>query len=366
MMFPACRSGFALVAERGETAGSSLLEQGRRFGRMSDREFEAALNAATCKHMKSATGIADLRRLSAGASQETWAFDAQTPTGAEPLILRRAPGGVPESRSTAIGQVREARLIQICHAHGVKAPNVRYVLEEGDGLGVGFVMDRVDGETLAPRILRDDLYADVRPMLAGQCGEAVAAIHAVPTDDLDFLPDITPERQWQNTWEAYEKFFLEWSPSPVFDYAFRWLKERLPSRDRVTLVHGDFRNGNIIYGPEGVRVILDWEIAHIGDPMEDLAWICVNSWRFGRIDKPVGGFGQREQLFEGYERVSGLKVDPERVRFWEIFGSLRWGVTCRGMAFTHLTGHDRSVERPAIGRRSSECEADLMILLGRK
>ncbi|MBI1180184.1 MAG: phosphotransferase [Alphaproteobacteria bacterium] len=333
---------------------------------MAEAEFEAALAAATRRHLEGTTGIADLRRLSAGASQETWSFDAAGTGAPQPLILRRAPGGVPENRSTAIGQVREARLIQICHDHGVKAPNVRYVLEEEDGLGVGFVMDRVAGETLAPRILRDDLYAEARPKLAGQCGEVAASIHAVPMGELDFLPEITPEQQWRNTWEAYEKFFLQWSPSPVFDYAFRWLKERVPARDRVTLVHGDFRNGNIIFGPEGVRVVLDWEIAHFGDPMEDLAWICVNSWRFGNIDRPVGGFGRREELFEAYERASGVPVDPERVKFWEIFGSLRWGVTCRGMAFTHLTGHDRSVERPAIGRRSSECEADLMILLGRR
>ena len=332
---------------------------------MADGSFEAALGAATRKYL-SATGIADLKRLSAGASQETWSFDAPGIAGAQELILRRAPGGVPESRSTAIGQVREARLIQVCHSHGVKAPNVRYVLQPEDGLGVGFVMDRVAGETLAPRILRDDLYADARTKLAGQCGEAAASIHNVPMGELDFLEEITPEQQWQNTWNAYEKYFLQWSPSPVFDYALRWLKERVPARDRVTLVHGDFRNGNIIYGPEGVRTVLDWEIAHFGDPMEDLAWICINSWRFGNIDKPVGGFGTREQMFEGYEKVSGVKVDPERVKFWEIFGSLRWGVTCRSMAFTHLTGHDRSVERPAIGRRSSECEADLMILLGKK
>ncbi|MFN3232528.1 MAG: phosphotransferase family protein [Alphaproteobacteria bacterium] len=327
-------------------------------------DFESALGAATAKYVDGATGITGLQRLTAGASQETWSFDAVTGQGTVPLILRRSPGGVPESEAKAISQQNEAKVVQICFNHGVKAPEILFTLEEADDLGVGYVMARIEGETLAPRILRDDTYADARPKLAGQCGEILAPIHAVPRDEVDFLDEITPQDHWENTWEAYDKYFLEWSPSPVFEYAFAWLKERVPDRDRVTLVHGDFRNGNLMFGPEGVRAVLDWEIAHIGDPMEDLAWICVNSWRFGNIDKPVGGFGEREDMFDGYERASGIKVDPERVKYWEIFGSLRWGVTCRGMAFTHLTGHDRSVERPAIGRRSSECEADLMILLG--
>lgn len=331
---------------------------------MSHDEFEASLEAVTKQRLSDVSGVTNLRRLTAGASQETWSFDAETGGEAIPLILRRAPGGVPENRSRALGQEVEARVIQIAYEHGVLAPQVRFVLSPGDGLGVGYVMDRMDGETLAPRILRDETYAKMRPKLAFQCGQAVAPIHEVPLEEVGFLSETTPQDHWDNTWEAYEKYFLKWSPSPVFDYGFQWLKERIPERDRVTLVHGDFRNGNLIYGPEGLRGVLDWEIAHIGDPMEDLAWICVNSWRFGNIDKPVGGFGTREQLFEGYEEACGVKVDPERVKYWEIFGSLRWGVTCRSMAFTHLTGHDRSVERPAIGRRSSECEADLMILLG--
>lgn len=331
---------------------------------MSQDEFEARVEAVTLQRLPGASGVTNLRRLTAGASQETWSFDAVTGEQPIPLILRRAPGGVLENRSRALGQEVEAKVIQIAYEHGVKAPQVKFVMTPEDGLGVGYVMDRMDGETLAPRINRDEAYAKMRPGLAYQCGEAVAAIHDVPLEKVSFLSESTPQDHWDNTWEAYEKYFLEWSPSPVFDYGFQWLKERIPERDRVTLVHGDFRNGNLIYDTEGLCGVLDWEIAHIGDPMEDLAWICVNSWRFGNIDKPVGGFGDREQLFEGYEQASGVKVDPDRVKYWEIFGSLRWGVTCRSMAFTHLTGHDRSVERPAIGRRSSECEADLMILLG--
>ena len=130
----------------------------------------------------------------------------------------------------------------------------------------------------------------------------------------------------------------------------------------VTLVHGDFRHGNLIIGPDGVRAVLDWELAHFGDPMEDLGWVCVNSWRFGEIDKPVGGFGTREELFAGYE-AAGRKVDPDRVKFWEVMGTLRWGIMCCGMMQRFRIGPDHSMERAMIGRRSSETEIDLLRLL---
>ena len=113
--------------------------------------------------------------------------------------------------------------------------------------------------------------------------------------------------------------------------------------------------------PTGTAV-LDWEIAHFGDPMEDLGWICVNSWRFGGIDKPVGGFGTREELFAGYEEA-GRKADPDRVMFWEVMGTLRWGIMCCGMMQRFRLGPDHSLERAMIGRRSSETEIDLLRLL---
>ena len=117
----------------------------------------------------------------------------------------------------------------------------------------------------------------------------------------------------------------------MFELALRWLRDHDPGPSaEVTLVHGDFRHGNLIIGPDGVRAVLDWELAHLGDPMEDLGWVCVNSWRFGEIDKPVGGFGTREELFAGYE-AAGRRADPERVKFWEVMGTLRWGVMCCGM-----------------------------------
>ena len=154
---------------------------------------------------------------------------------------------------------------------------------------------------------------------------------------------------------------FDW-PRPVFELALRWLRDHDPGpSEEVTLVHGDFRHGNLIIGPDGVRAVLDWELAHIGDPMEDLGWICVNSWRFGEIDKPVGGFGSREELFAGYE-AAGRRVDPERVMFWEVMGTLRWGVMCCGMMQRFRIG-PRAFDRarddrpPLVGNRDRSVAA---------
>ena len=312
-------------------------------------------------HLGAMPAIGGLKRLSGGASQETWAFDARAGDAEERLILRRAPGGgVNSKRDTAVPLATEAALIRIAEKQGVPVPPVKAVLREADGLGDGFIMGRVEGETIARKILRDDDYADVRPTLARQCGAILARIHSAPRDDL-------PELQTSPARSEIEKYRAIYDsmnyPHPVFELALRYLADTLPPDDRLTLVHGDFRNGNLMIGADGVRAVLDWELAHIGDPMEDLGWICVNSWRFGEIDRPVGGFGRREDMFAGYEAAGGPKVDPERVKFWEVLGTLKWGIMCMIMVSAFDTGMDRSVERAAIGRRSSETEIDLLNLL---
>jgi aminoglycoside phosphotransferase (APT) family kinase protein len=256
----------------------------------------------------------------------------------------------------------EARLLGLAAQAGVPVPRVRHVLAPEDGLGSGYLMQRLEGETIPRRILRDAAYAAVRPQLARQCGEILARIHAIRSDALPALRVAPAAVQWREYRDLYDGF--DW-PHPVFELGFRWIEERLPGAqtNRDTLVHGDFRHGNLLIGDDGVRGVLDWELAHRGDPFEDLGWLCVNSWRFGNIDLPVGGFGLRGELFAGYEAAGGGRVDPERVRFWEVVGSLKWGIMCMVMLSVFERGVDRSVERAAIGRRSSEAEIDLLALI---
>jgi aminoglycoside phosphotransferase (APT) family kinase protein len=322
--------------------------------------IEEALSRSVRRWHAGAAGVVAATKLSGGASQETWSFEIVHAGGNLGAILRRAPKGHGAAPTRAAGLAAEARLMQLAYDAGVPSPRVLHVLTPEDDLGTGFIMARVEGETIARKILRDAQFASARPKLARQLGGIAATIHGLPRDKLPELRRLTATAELAELAREYRS--LNW-PKPVFELALRWLGDHDPGPShQETLVHGDFRHGNLIIGPDGVRAVLDWELAHLGDPMEDLGWICVNSWRFGEIDKPVGGFGSREELFAGYE-ASGRKVDADRVMFYEVMGTLRWGVMCGGMMQRFRLGPDHSMERAMIGRRASETEIDLLRLL---
>jgi len=284
----------------------------------------------------------NLRRLSGGASRETWSFDA----AGRPLILRRDPPGAAKS-----GMAAEARLFQAAARQGVPVPEV---VAAGDQF---IVMERIEGETIPRKILRDDAFADARPKLASQCGTVLAALHRIPVDDFADLPDSDPVAEYRAILDASGE------PHPAFELGFKWLEANRPPRSGTTIVHGDFRHGNLIIGPDGLRAVLDWELAHRGDPMEDLGWLCVKAWRFGVADKPVGGFGDDDELIAAYEAAGGVAVDRSALRWWEAMGTLKWGVICIMQGMAHTSGAVRSVELAAIGRRVCENEWDLLDLL---
>ena len=333
---------------------------------MADADFNARLDAVIANHLPGCEGLIAVERLSGGASQETYRITAKAGAGERLLAMRRAPGGLaPQSEATGVhpGLAVEARLMQVARSVGVAEPEVFHVLGEEDGLGEGFLMEWLDGEALGARITRSPAFEAVRPKLAFECGRILARIHAIDLSATGLdqaLDTITPAEFVEQTWQRYREFP---TPQPMIDYAGRWLVDHLPDTPELKLVHNDFRNGNFMIDGQGIIAILDWEVAHIGDPMRDLGWICTNSWRFGRTDLPVGGFGHYDDLFAGYEAESGQPVDPERVRFWEVFGSFWWAVGCLGMAEHYRSGPDQTVERPAIGRRSSECQVDCVNLL---
>jgi aminoglycoside phosphotransferase (APT) family kinase protein len=217
-------------------------------------------------------------------------------------------------------------------------------------------MERVEGETLAPRILRDDRFAAIRPKLAEQCGEILARIHSIPPEEVPGLerPDVLAELR-----ETLAEFD---DPSPALELGLRRLERERPDAPDEVVLHGDFRNGNLVVGRDGIHAVLDWENVHRGDPMQDLGYLCVRAWRFG-AEQSVGGFGPYADLFRGYERVSGRRVDPQLVRWWQLYGTVWWGVGCMRQAWRHLSGAERSMELAAIGRRVWEQEYDTMLLL---
>lgn len=342
-----------------------------------------------------ATGLRGLARLSAGATLETWSFDAVAdrsaasaqPAGqggaaaplaacgpdgpdgpvAWPLILRRAPGGLRGQETLSLAT--EAGLLRaLAEAEPALAPRlarVLHVLQPEDGLGDGFLMERIAGETIARKIQRDPPFAGVRPRLVAELGEALGLIHRAATTRLPALP----LRPVGHTLAQFaDRVAGLPRPNPVFRHGLRWLARHAPPAEgeRRTLVHGDYRLGNVIVapdtpqGPGRLAAVLDWEIAHLGDPVEDLAWITLPPWRFGRNEQPVAGLGGLDAFLAAYEGTTGWPVDRARLRWWQAAGSLRWGLGCAGMQAWFSSGRDPRVERAMIARRVSENELDLL------
>lgn len=311
--------------------------------------LEAALSEVVDKPVK----VQNLVRLTGGASRETWSFSQINDDETRPLILRRDPPG----RPGAPGSMRlEAEVISAAHGAGLAVPEV-VLVDDGDFLGTaGLIMEHVPGETRPRRILSDDRFAHARSVLTAQVATFFAGLHAISPAGVKGLSRPDPLEDFQ---AAYD---LVGQRRPIFDLAFAWLRETRPKSDYEAIVHGDFRTGNLIVDEDGLRAAIDWELVHIGDPLEDLSWLCVKAWRF-REAPPVGGFGQFDELFKAYETASGREVDRDAFNWWLVFNTLKWGVICITQASAHLTGLVRSVELAAIGRRSVEQEWDLCELL---
>ena len=331
---------------------------------VSHSELEHILGDLLPRVIEDCDSLLKLERLSGGASQETYRITIASTEGDRLLAMRRAAGGE-EGEITAQhpGLAVEALLMQVARAQGVPEPKVHYVLQPQDGIGAGFIMQWLEGEALGARIVKAPELDVVRPQLAHMFGVTLARIHSIDLQatGLDqHLQHLTPEDYVRQTWERYQAFE---TPQPMIDFTARWLLDNLPSNYTPSLVHNDYRNGNVMVDTSGIVAVLDWEVAHIGDPMRDLGWMLTHSWRFGRAHLPVGGFGTADDFYAGYESVTGVAVDPQAVKFWQVFGSFWWAVGCLGMAEHYRNGPDQSVERPGIGRRSSECQVDCVNLL---
>lgn len=294
------------------------------------------------------TPPSNLQRLSAGASSAIWSFDyGDPPTG---YILRVASPGL-----NRVPIRTEAAAMEAARAAGVPVPVVITADDGDEPFGRPFMlMERVEGETIARHVLREDGFAAARERFAGQCGTILARLRSA---DHQQVPELKHEDQLERWTEILRMADV---PVPTFEWALRYLQRERPSEhSQPTLSHGDFRLGNLIIDSQGVKAVLDWELVHLGDPLEDLGWLCARPWRF-RGPEPVGGMGSYDQLLEAYERESGVTVGRDELRWWEVFATLRWGIICLLQAARHLTGSERSVELATIGRRVAETELDLL------
>ena len=305
--------------------------------------------------------ISNIEKLPGGSSNETWVINYNKK---EKIILRRHHAGLNDKDNLyqPLSLEIEASVMEMAYNNNIPVPNIIYKLNNETILGEGFFMDFVEGMSLGNKIVQNNELHELNPNLAFQCGDILAKIHSIPYSQIKNLTTSMASDELAKYQGVYRDFALN---IPVFNVAFKWLENHLPqNNDNKCLIHGDFRNGNILVSPKkGITSILDWELLHLGDIHEDLAWICVNSWRFGKINLPVGGFGKRIDFYNAYEKVSGKVLNKNSLKFWEVMGSLKWGIMCLKMYNIYNSGYDRSVDRASIARRVSETEIDLLRLI---
>ncbi len=299
--------------------------------------------------------VSRLRRLSGGASRETWAFSA----GERDLILRRDPPTVADRSTMDL----EADCLRAAAGVGVPVPQVLASGAADGPLNASFmIMNHVSGEAVPRRLLRDPEFAVARQALARELGVILGRIHSVRPDTVPALPESDPLTDIRTEHDAYGE------ARPALEIAFRWLEDNRPDPLQRVLVHGDFRNGNLLVTGQSnngfhVNAVLDWEMAHAGDPREDLGWLCAKAWRFGS-ERPVGGFGSRADLLDGYSSISGLQFTEDELLWWEVLATATWAVICRRQGEYFLGGGNPTIEKAVIGRRIAEAEHDLLVSIG--
>jgi aminoglycoside phosphotransferase (APT) family kinase protein len=292
-----------------------------------------------------------------GASRETWLIEA----GEHRLVLRRDP----EGSVSLVPIEQENALIALALNAGVRVPRPLAFEPAGGRLGTAsMLMSFVEGTSVAPRILRKPEYENARHRLTAELAEALARIHSLPVSAVDAIlpsapgdPALTQIAEWERQLDEIGE------PLPAVELGLRWLRSNAPEPAEPRLVHGDFRLGNFIVDEQGLAAVIDWELAHMGDPAEDIGWLCIRSWRFGNDDQPVAGVGQLDEFAIAYEAAGGAEVDRDRVRYWEAFGNVKWAIICARQAHDHLTGVRRSHELASLGRRICEPEWDLLELI---
>ena len=287
--------------------------------------------------------------LAGGASKEAWSVDAD----GERLLVRRAAVGVIHRHTLSL--LDEYSVLEAAYEAGVKVPRPYGYIPDLDEREA-FVMERLDGETIGRRIVRREELARARAALPVEMAEEIAKIHAIPASRLTFLPNARLERMVDELDEVGE-------PHPAIELGLLWLREHRPPEREPVVVHGDYRIGNLVVREEGLAGVLDWEFAHLDDPVRDLAFSLVRAWRFGVPQNRLGGVGPVEPYLERYNELTGFDVQPFELDYWELAGNVGWAIGCLTQMQRHLSGLDRSVELAILGRLGAEVEYEIVDLL---
>ena len=317
------------------------------------------LRSAIRRRFGAAAEIGNVVFPTLGGSNVTIVFDVVEGTARRRLVSRQE--SYAGENNPFIPSWMQFRVMQLAYANKVPVPEPVFEYEPADEMGSGYVTAFVEGETLPNRVLRSPDFAEARARIVGQFGETFARLHSIDVAPIGFLektPDsIDPIMAQRDRMDAYGE------DHPALELGFRWLERNRPAPSPRRLLHGDFRTGNLMIARDGLRAVLDWECCHIGSAAEDLGWLCTRSWRFGLNDRPVGGFGNREDLINAYAAAGGSKVEIEQVRYWEVFGLVRWAVINIMQAHGHVFGGRRSLSWAACGRNVSLIEYELLMTL---
>jgi aminoglycoside phosphotransferase (APT) family kinase protein len=298
--------------------------------------------------------LRELRRLASGASRETWSFTHVVDGSEHRLVLRRDPVDRPERHGS---MALEVNAIRSADDSGVPVPSVIASGDDFGGTGTGFVITEfVEGESLGPRIVRSPALVGARERFGFECGAILARIHRIDVAHVPGAPRTDPLAELVGLVAGLG------SPSAAVGLALRLLLDHSPTEHAEVVTHGDFRNGNLIVDETGIRAVLDWELVHLGHPLDDLGWLCTRAWSFGG-PHPVGGIGTYDQLLDGYESVAGSRPGLDDVRWWQLLGSVRWAVACLRAASRFDDGTGRTIDAAALARRSSENELDILHLI---
>ena len=315
------------------------------------------------RHVPDYESTLGLEELTGGASRQILKARVRA-GGAEHTLVLRKSVKVGKSEIEQLTLAQEVAVCRIAHQAGVRTPGVLFAVEEEDGIGEGYAMPFVHGESLGGRIAKSPKFARAREKLTEQVGCALARIHAIDIEANDLqavAPVLTPLHAVESIYAAYRATGLA---VPMLDYCARWLLENIPPEVAPVLTHGDYRNGNFLVDPDdGLVAIIDWELARIADPMRDLAWVAMMPWRYGAADLEVGGFGTLRDLYATYESSSGREISVERIRWWQAYGYFWWSIACIVMGVSYRATEGQLSDRISIGRRYTEGLIDLANML---
>ena len=307
--------------------------------------------------------VNNLTRLSGGAVQENFGAEIILADGDHHSVVVRTDAV--SQVSASLSRAEEFNVLQVAFEGGVTVPQPMWCCEDTDFIGRPFyIMQRAPGTAAAHQLVRDDALVPDRRQLLLRLGEELAKIHAVSpfAPELASLPSAGDSPALHRIAE-YRGFLDDLGAAePALEWALGCLTRHAPPAGPLAFCHGDFRTGNFMVHDGDVSAILDWEFASFSDPMEDLGWFCARCWRFGQWDRPAGGLGSREVLFEGYERTSGVAVDPRVVRYWELMATVRWAVIALQQGARYSAGGEASLELVLTGYMVPEMCLDALLL----